>query len=120
MSKEWTIVEHKEYKKTIRRVPRHIRERIEKFLKPQMEEYPFIDDADKRPLRNKCEGFCLSTLVFLFLLSICRHLGHCEGFYEQKIDNYRLVFRILNYNSKTVEFSWIRQKPHATSKRWVS
>ena len=97
MATEWTIVEHQEYKRTIRLVPKHIREELENSLRPQMEDYPFINDADKRPLKNDCEGF-----------------------YEQKIEKYRLVFRILNYNSKIVEFSWIRAKPHATSKRWVA
>jgi mRNA-degrading endonuclease RelE of RelBE toxin-antitoxin system len=94
MSKEWTIIEYEEYKKTIKGVPNDIREKVEKSLKPQMEEYPFTNSVE---LKNKCQGF-----------------------FEQKIENYRLIFRILNYNSKTVEFTWIRAKPHATAKRWVS
>jgi mRNA-degrading endonuclease RelE of RelBE toxin-antitoxin system len=92
---KWTIIENEEYVKTIKHVPKAILEKVEK-LRSQMEDDPFINDADKRPLKNKCEGL-----------------------YEQKIENFRLIFRILNYNSKKVEFTWIRQKPHATSKRWV-
>lgn len=94
--KKWTFIEHQEYRRTISLVPKHIQEEIQYVLKAKMEENPFVNDADKRPLKNKCEGF-----------------------YEQKIENYRLVFRILNYNSKKIEFSWIRAKPHATAKRWI-
>jgi mRNA-degrading endonuclease RelE of RelBE toxin-antitoxin system len=97
MSNEWTIFEHEEYKRTIQLVPKHIKKEIENILKPKMEGYPFVNDADKRPLKNKCEGL-----------------------FEQKIENYRLIFRILDYNNKKVEFCWIRAKPHATAKRWVS
>jgi mRNA-degrading endonuclease RelE of RelBE toxin-antitoxin system len=97
MSKEWTIIENQEYLRTIKLIPKHIRDKVENELKSQMEEYPFVNNADKYPLQNKCKGF-----------------------YEQKIENYRLVFRILDYNSKKIEFSWIRSKPHATAKRWIS
>jgi mRNA-degrading endonuclease RelE of RelBE toxin-antitoxin system len=96
MLEKWTIVEHIEYKRTIRLVPTHIQREIENILKPKMKEYPFVNDADKRPLKNKCEGL-----------------------FEQKIQNYRLIFRILDYNRKKIEFCWIRAKPHATAKRWI-
>jgi hypothetical protein len=43
-----------------------------------------------------------------------------QGFYEHKIESYRLVIRILSYNSKTSEFSWVRSKSNATVRRWIS
>ena len=92
---EWTIIEHEEYKRTIKLVPRRIKNKIENELIPQMRRDPFINAIQ---LRNKLEGF-----------------------YEQKqnLQNYRVVFRILDYNSKKVEFSWVRAKPHVTAKRWI-
>jgi len=92
-SKEWRITEHSEYKNTIQQTPRSVRDYIDNQLKPQMENNPFLDAIR---LRNKCDGL-----------------------YEQKIGKYRLVYR-MNINSKVVEFLWIRAKPHATAKCWVS
>jgi mRNA-degrading endonuclease RelE of RelBE toxin-antitoxin system len=95
MREKWTITEHDEYKKTIRLVPRRIKDKIENELKPRMEQDPFTNAIQ---LRNKLEGF-----------------------YEQKqnLESYRVVFRILDYNSKKVEFSWVRAKPHVTAKHWI-
>lgn len=86
----WKIVEHQEFKKTIELVPEHIRREVER-LRILMADNPFVNGADTRPLQHKCEGL-----------------------FEQKIDNYRLVYRT-NVNSQRVELLWI----HATARRWV-
>ncbi|MGC2574982.1 MAG: hypothetical protein WA364_26005 [Candidatus Nitrosopolaris sp.] len=90
----WIIVEHQEFNKTIKAVPKRIRQQVEK-LRVLMVDNPFVNGADESPLQNKCKGL-----------------------FEQKIDNYRLVYRT-NLNAQRVEFLWIRAKPHATARRWV-
>lgn len=94
MNMVWRIVEHQEFKRTIELVPELIQREVV-ILRTLMEENPFINGADKRPLQHKCESL-----------------------FEQKIDKYRLVYRT-NVNSQRVEFLWIRHKPHATTRRWV-
>lgn len=42
-----------------------------------------------------------------------------DGFYEQKIGNYRLVFRA-NLQTKKVEWCWIRAKPYATTQNYIT
>jgi mRNA-degrading endonuclease RelE of RelBE toxin-antitoxin system len=95
-SDRWTIIEHQEYQRTIRMIPIRIRRIVESQLKPQMELDPFINSIE---LKNELDGF-----------------------YEQKqgLEKYRLVFRILNYNSKIVQFCWIRAKPFVTTRNWFS
>ena len=90
----WKIVEHHEFERTMKGVPEYVRREVQ-IVRVLMEENPFINGADKRPLQNKCEGL-----------------------FEQKIDKYRLVYRT-NVNSQRLEFLWIRPKPYATARRWV-
>lgn len=91
--KEWSIIEHSEYSTTINQVPLWVREFVENELKPQMEIYPLTNAIR---LRNKLEGF-----------------------YEQKIGKYRLVFRV-HLQTKIIEYCWIRAKPHATTHNYIS
>jgi len=90
--KNWIIKEHSEFKRTIKLCPTRIQRVVNNSLRPQMEIYP-LDGAI--PLKNKLKGH-----------------------YEQKINNYRLIFRI-NSKSHVIYFLWIRPKPHATTKKWV-
>ena len=90
--KDWIVTEHEEYKKTIIQAPKWVRDFIENELKPKMETYPFTNAIR---LRNRLEGF-----------------------YEQKIGNYRLVFRVELYTHE-VQYCWIRAKPHATAQNYI-
>ena len=88
----WQIKTHLEFDRTIKLCPRRIQNFVKNTLKPQMEFEPFHGAIH---LKNKLEG-CL----------------------EQKIENYRLVFKV-NLKSHVVYFLWIRPKPHATEKKWI-
>jgi len=90
---DWTIKEHSEYKKTLKNCPREIQDYIKNTLRSQMEEYPLTNAIE---LKN-------------------RLIGH----YEQKIKNYRLIFKI-NLKTHVVYFLWIRPKPHVTERNWIS
>jgi hypothetical protein len=57
LTKEWTIVENEEYLRTIKLVPKHIRDKIENELKPQMKEYPFTNDADRYHYKMNARDF---------------------------------------------------------------
>jgi mRNA-degrading endonuclease RelE of RelBE toxin-antitoxin system len=91
--KEWAIIEGPDYRKSLARVPQVIRETIENSVIPTLKEYPYpVEGKNERKIRKLRDKW--------------------EGFYEFKIESYRLIFRA-NLDSKKVLLVWVKTKPFA-------